>query len=78
MYRKSQEGSAASCNGTGTFTFPDPPASSMGVIPHHAKIAKEDLAEEYPLMRLDPLAVTPGELLLGQHMSCPRDFTVSN
>ncbi len=50
----------------------------MGVIPHHAKIAKEDLAEEYPLMRLDPLAVTPGELLLGQHMSCPRDFTVSN
>ena len=69
MYRKPQEGSAAPCNGTGTFTFPDPPANSMGVIPHHAKIAREDLAEEYPLMRLAPLAVTPGELLLGLHTS---------
>ena len=75
MYRKPQEGSAASCNGAGTFTFPDPPASSMGIIPHHAKIAREDLAVEYQLMRLAPLAVTPGEPLLGLHVSCGRGLT---
>ena len=70
MHRKPQEGSAASSNGAaGAFTFPDPPASSMGIIPHHADIAREDLAEEYPLMRLAPLAVTLGELLLRLHIS---------
>ena len=75
MYRRAQEGSAASVNGAATFTFPDPPASSMGIIPHHAKIAREALAKEYPLMRLAPLAIAPGNYSL-HHRSCRRDSVV--
>lgn len=36
----------------------------MSSIPEHAKIGRETLAEEYALLRLPPLAVTPGGHLL--------------
>ncbi len=44
----------------GTFSLPEAPASSMSSIAEHIKISRETLAEEYGLLHLPPLAVTPG------------------
>ena len=48
---------------SGSFSLPEAPASSMSNIPEHANIGREALAEEYELLQLPPLAVTPGRPL---------------
>ncbi|CAL5224335.1 g7007 [Coccomyxa viridis] len=46
---------------SGAFALPEAPASSMSSIAEHSQIGRETLAEEYGLLHLPPLAITPGE-----------------
>ena len=57
------EGRDGERNGaSGAFPLPEAPATSMKSIPEHANIRREALAEEYDLLPLPILAVTPGAL----------------
>ncbi len=61
MHRRLPDDHGSSQIGDGTLSFPEAPTSTMSSIPEHASIARENLAEEYGLLHLPPLAIRPGE-----------------
>ena len=65
MCRRAEGGDGGSNGASGAFPLPEAPATSMKSIPEHANICREALAEEYDLLPLPTLAVTPGTIPLG-------------
>ena len=63
MCRRALDEGGDSSRVSGKFSLPEAPASSMSSITEHANIGREALAEEYELLCLPPLAVTPGRPL---------------